>query len=147
MAMIELDAEWAEFLQGTRVAVVGVARSGAGPLLAPVWYGYDSDIGFRFIMSRHSAKARRLRVEGRASICVQDDREQYAHITAEGPVALRRLDDAETKEVIRPIARRYLGDTAGDTWTERFSEPDIELVTLTPQRWFAERSGNPRDDD
>jgi nitroimidazol reductase NimA-like FMN-containing flavoprotein (pyridoxamine 5'-phosphate oxidase superfamily) len=135
--MSEADRE--RFLQGTRVAVIGITRSERAPLLAPVWYEYDSaDACFRVVISSTSAKARLLSRTGRATICVQEDGERYGYVAAEGPVACRPLSQSECREVMLSMALRYLGPNDGTRFADEFAEPDVQLVTLTPQSWQAE---------
>ena len=131
--------ECRELLSGTNVAVIGVARDGSGPLLAPVWYDYDPDGGFRFAMSGTSPKVRRLRAEGRATVCVHADTGEYRYVIAEGPVSIRELTDDETHELMTSMSIRYMGEEAGRQNADDFSEPDVVLVTLVPARWRAER--------
>jgi uncharacterized protein len=131
--------EWREFLAGTNVAVLGVARDGSGPLLAPVWYEYDPDEGFRFAMSGTSAKVRRLRAVGRATVCVQQDAGEYKYVIAEGPVSIRELTEVQTHDLMTSMSIRYMGQEAGRQNADEFDEPDVVLVTLVPVRWRAER--------
>lgn len=133
------EAERLEFLAGSRVAVVGISRGlPAGPLLAPVWYEYDAANGFRFVTSATSAKSRLLRRNGRATICVQEDGDSYGYVAAEGPVTAQPLDPAETREIMLSMALRYLGPKDGLRFADDFSEPDVQLVTLQPERWASE---------
>ncbi len=124
------------FLAERRVAVLGIARAAAGPLLAPIWYGYDPGGPFRFCMGGSSAKARRLGAEGRATVCVQAEDHPYRYVIAEGPVGIEPLGDA-TNDAILAMATRYLGASGGRRYAEQFTTPDEVLVTLTPQRWQA----------
>jgi nitroimidazol reductase NimA-like FMN-containing flavoprotein (pyridoxamine 5'-phosphate oxidase superfamily) len=132
------EADRLRFLQGTRVAVIGIARSEKGPLLAPVWYEYDSTDGFRVVISSTSAKAKLLVRTGRATICVQEDGEQYGYVAAEGPVLSTPLTDEECRTLMLSMGVRYLGPTDGAKFAAAFSEPDVQLVTLKPETWQAE---------
>jgi PPOX class probable F420-dependent enzyme len=130
-----------EFLAERRVAVIGIGRQSAGPLLAPIWYQFHPEPAtFTFCMGGSSAKARRLRAEGSATVCVQAEGYPYRYVTAEGPVTLTPLGDG-TYEAIRELATRYLGANAGQRYAEQFSTPDEVMVTLVPQRWQAEIPG------
>ncbi len=133
------DAERDEFLAERRVGVLAMGRDEAGPLLAPIWYRY-ADGTFEICMGGSTAKARRLRAEGRASICVQAEDRPYRYVTAEGPVTVEPLGDA-TKDTIREMASRYLGERAGAHYAEAFATPDEVLVTLRVERWRAETLG------
>lgn len=135
------DAERDAFLAERRVGVLAMGRDGgAGPLLAPIWYLYDPAAGFTIYMGGSTAKARRLRAEGRASICVQAEDRPYRYVTAEGPVTVEPLG-AATRDAITAMASRYLGSTAGARYAEAFATPDEVAVILRPERWRAESLG------
>ncbi len=134
------DAERDGFLAERRVGVLAIGRDGAGPLQAPIWYQYEPGVGFRICMGGSSLKARRLRAEGRAAICIQAEDRPYRYVTAEGPVTVELLGDA-THEAIRSMASRYLGEAAGAQYADQFPTPDEVVVTLTPDRWRAESLG------
>jgi PPOX class probable F420-dependent enzyme len=143
--MARPDDVWLDFLAGTHVAVLAVARPGRGPLLAPIWYEYDPAVGFRFVTSAASAKSGRLAAAGRASVCIQHDDGHYKYVVAEGTVTVDGPDDAAAREVLRSIAIRYFGERDGNDWIARFNEPDAQIVTLRPERWRTEDLGDPRD--
>ncbi len=124
------------FLAERRVAVLGVARVAGGPLLSPIWYAYEPGGPFRFCMGGSSAKARRLRAEGRATVCVQAEDYPYRYVIAEGAVAIEPLG-AGTYDAILTMASRYLGESGGRRYAEQFTTPDEVLVTLSPERWQA----------
>jgi PPOX class probable F420-dependent enzyme len=135
------DADRDAFLLERRVGVLAMGRDGgAAPLLAPIWYLYEPGGPFRIYMSGSSAKARRLRAEGRASICVQAEDRPYRYVTADGPVTVEPLGD-RTHDALREVASRYLGEAAGAKYADSYSPPDEVVVTLTPQRWRAESLG------
>lgn len=134
------DAERDAFLGERRVGVLAMGRDGAAPLLAPIWYLYEPGGAFRIYMSGSSAKARRLRAEGRASICVQAEDRPYRYVTADGPVTVEPLGEA-THDALREMASRYLGEAAGAKYADSYSPPDEVVVTLVPQRWRAESIG------
>lgn len=147
MTVAPLASEWITFLSGTHVAVLGVARSAKGPLLAPIWYEYDDVAGFRFVMSADSVKARRLVAEGRATVCVQEDRDDhYGYVIAEGPATVDPPDDEQAGALLLSMAMRYFGESAGRQWMTTHAEPNTQVVTLVPERWFVEDLGNPRGD-
>jgi len=129
------------FLAERRVAVLGIAREGSGPLLAPIWFRYEpATTAFTFCMAGSSAKARRLAAAQRATVCVQGEDFPYRYVVAEGPVTVRLLGE-ETYEQVRAMATRYLGEDAGRHYADQFATPDEVLVTLIPSRWQAEIPG------
>lgn len=135
------DTERDSFLAERRVAVLAIGRDGSGPLCAPVWYRRRADGAFEIAMADASVKARRLRAEGRASLCVQDEGRPYRYVTVEGPVSLRVMSGEERHAALTDIASRYLGATAGAAYADAFPGHDEALVTLTPERWRTEVLG------
>lgn len=136
------DAERDTFLLERRIGVLAIGRDGAGPLLAPIWYQYVPDEGFEICMGGSTAKAARLRAEGRAALCVQDEGRPYRYVTVEGPVTVESLGGLEAaRPVIEGMAARYLGAKAGASYAAAFGTEDEVVVRLRPQRWRTEVIG------
>ena len=93
-------------------------------------------------MANESAKALLLRRHGFATLCVQHEQLPYKYVTAEGPVEVKTLNEAERYEAIRDIASRYLGTEAGKSYADNFPDHDEALVTLTPRSWNSNVLGN-----
>jgi nitroimidazol reductase NimA-like FMN-containing flavoprotein (pyridoxamine 5'-phosphate oxidase superfamily) len=138
------DAERDAFLAERRVGLLGVAREGKGPLLAPIWFHYEPSAGLRMYLSESSAKGRRLAATGRATLAVHAEDFPYRYVIAEGPVTLRRLGE-QTYAAIREMASRYLGADAGERYAGQFTAEDEVEVLLVPQRWQAVIPGGPAD--
>lgn len=146
------DEERDAFLLEPRLGTIGVARDGAGPLVAPIWYRYTPGGTFDMCMGETSAKAARLRAEGRCTLSVLDERGPYRNVTVEGEVTIELLGDA-TRSHILAMATRYLGEPGGLAYTERFmvglADDGLHpghgtreiLVRLTPRRWRTETLG------
>ena len=134
------DDERDAFLAERRIGVLAMGRAEAGPLPAPIWYRYEPGDGFRMLMSGSSLKARRLRAERRASICVQAEDAPYRYVTAEGAVDVEPLGEAAYNAILE-MASRYLGADAGRRYADAFRTPDEVLVTLRPGRWRSEVLG------
>ena len=134
------DQQRDDFLLERRIGVLAMGRSASGPLLAPIWYRYSPGGTVDILMGGSTAKARRLRAEGRASMCVHDDGRPYRYVTVEGPVTVTLLGE-ETHEAIREMSSRYLGRAAGQHYADNFSTPDEVVVRLTPERWRTEILG------
>lgn len=135
------DSERDAFLAERRIAVLAIGRDGSGPLCAPVWYRRRSDGAFEIAMADASLKARRLRAEGRAALCVQDEGRPYRYVTVEGVAEVRLMSPEERHVVITDIASRYLGAAAGAQYADAFPGHDEALVTLSPSRWRTEVLG------
>ena len=136
------DTDRDAFLLERRIGVLAVGRDGAGPLLAPIWYLYEPGGAFEICMGGSTAKAARLRAEGRASICVQEESRPYRYVTVEGTIELVALGTVEqARPKIETMASRYLGTKAGAQYGAAFATTDEIVVRLTPQRWRTEVLG------
>lgn len=141
------DDERDAFLVEPHLGVLSIAREGKGPLVAPIWYRYEPGRPIEMCMGSGSAKAHRLRAEGRATLGVVDaSGGRYRYVTLEGPVQLEPLGD-RTRAAISAMSTRYLGEKGGQRYTDNFmaklEADDLHeghgteevLVRLTPERW------------
>jgi nitroimidazol reductase NimA-like FMN-containing flavoprotein (pyridoxamine 5'-phosphate oxidase superfamily) len=121
------DDERDGFLAQPHLCTLAIGRVGKGPLMAVLWYRYDPTGVFELCMGASSAKAKRLRAEGRATVSVLDasTRGVYRYVTAEGPVTLTDLGEATEAEILA-MSSRYLGERGGARYTANFME---HLVT------------------
>ncbi len=144
------DSERDEFMQRPHLGHLGIARVGKGPLLAPIWYAYDPGTGIHVNMGATSARAKRLRAEGRASLLVVEaENGMYRSVLVEGPVTMRPLG-TDTESAMLAMSSRYLGTRGGQRYTDEFmhklasddfpdNHGDSELVvTITPENWRTE---------
>ena len=144
------DAEREAFMLKPHLGYLGIGREAKGPLLAPIWYSYDPAVGIHINMGATSAKAKRLRIEGRASmLVVEASNGMYSSVLLEGPVTIRSLGD-ETESAMLAMASRYLGPKGGKRYTDDFMRklasndfPDGHgvsevVVTITPEHWRTE---------
>ena len=136
------DDERDTFLAEQRIGVLAIGRENKAALLAPIWYQYEPAAGaIEIAMAGSSVKARRLRAEGRASVCVQHEGLPYRYVTAEGPVSLRVLDGTDRHEQMLAMATRYLGEKAGKQYADGFHDDEEVMVTLTVENWRTEVLG------
>jgi PPOX class probable F420-dependent enzyme len=124
-------AEREAFLADLHVGVLAVERSGAPPLLVPVWYRYEPGGVIELTTDASSVKGGLLAAAGRATLCVQREDPPYAYVTVDGPVTFGDASD----EVRRDIAIRYLGPSMGAAYLASSPATDDTLVRLTPERW------------
>ena len=117
------------FLADVHVAMVGIARDGAPPLTAPVWYEPGGDVVFAF--AADSEKISLLRTTGEASLCAQTESMPYKYVTVDGPVVIESPDVA----VDASLACRYLGEELGDIYLGAIADSVSFVVRLTPARW------------
>ena len=88
MAQQMTDAEWREFVTaGTRTGKLAVTRRDGRAHVTPVWFLLDGD---DVVLTTHgsSVKARALRRDPRAALCVDDQQPPYSFVTIEGAVTL-----------------------------------------------------------
>lgn len=141
------DTERDTFLAEPHLGILSIARQDKGPLVAPIWYRYVPGRPIEMCMGASSAKAHRLRAEGRATLAVVDaSGGRYRYVTIEGPVQLFPLGDRTRAEILA-MSTRYLGEQGGRRYTDNFMSKleadDLHdghgteevLVQLTPERW------------
>lgn len=144
------DAERDEFMSRPHLGYLGIARVGKGPLLAPIWYSYDPPTAIHINIGATSAKAKRLRAEGRASmLVVEAAKGMYRSALVEGPTTMRPLGD-DTETAMLAMSSRYLGASGGQRYTNDFMRklatndfPDGHgnselIVTITADNWRTE---------
>ena len=132
--MSELTMDQAQreaFLAGVHVGVVAIARDGAAPLAAPVWYSYEVGGDVTFVFEASSEKIRLVTATGQASLCVQNEAMPYKYVTVDGRTVVGDTDD----EVERSLAHRYLGTEIGDIYLQATKDTVSRVVRLTPTRW------------
>ncbi|WP_197518733.1 pyridoxamine 5'-phosphate oxidase family protein [Mycobacterium sp. ACS1612] len=122
-----------KFLAEDRVGVIAVERPGRAPLSVPIWYGYHPGGEVLLWTDSGTLKHRLLRDAGRFSITVQDEQPPYEYVTAEGDIT--GIDAASDADV-RPIAIRYLGEDAGNQFTDQNLTPTSIVIRMRPRRWL-----------
>ncbi|ORB62614.1 pyridoxamine 5'-phosphate oxidase [Mycolicibacterium tusciae] len=123
-----------KFLSDLHVGVIAVERKDRAPLSVPIWYGYEPGGEVLLWTESDSLKHRLIRDAGRFSITAQDEQPPYKYVTAEGDVT--DISPA-TDDYARPIAVRYLGEEAGNQFTEANLTPTSVLIRMRPQRWLS----------
>lgn len=128
------SAEREAFLAAVHVGVIAVERLDRAPLTVPIWYGYQPGGEVLLWTQRGSVKEKLIRAAGRFSIAAQDEQPPYRYVTAEGDVsAIEPARDAEA----RAIAVRYLGEDAGNAFTDQNLSADSVIIRMRPQRWLS----------
>ena len=140
--MAEMNSDERDnFLNEVRVGVLAIERDDKGPLCAPIWYRYSTDVGFEIAMAYDSAKSLLLRRHGAATVCVQAEQLPYRYVTAEGEAVVELMTGEERDDVLRDIAVRYLGDELGNQYADAFPGHDEAKVTIKPRRWNSDVLG------
>jgi PPOX class probable F420-dependent enzyme len=119
------------FLADVHVGVITVARDGAAPLAAPVWYSYEPGGDVVFVCESASEKIKLIEATGQASLCVQSEAMPYKYVTVEGPAVVGGIDN----DVERSLAYRYLGPEIGDIYLGATAGSVSRVVRLSPTRW------------
>lgn len=123
--------EWRAFLmQGTRTGKLATARKDGRPHVVPVWFLLDGD-ELVFTTGAKTVKGRSLRREGRAALCVDDERPPYAYVMLEGTVEL----SSDPEELLRWATRiggRYMGADRAEEFGRRNAVEGELLVRVRP---------------
>jgi PPOX class probable F420-dependent enzyme len=126
------------FLAGVHVGVISIPDGANGPLTAPIWYGYEPGKEVWVITGASSRKGKLLGKGRRVSLVAQTESAPYQYVSVEGPVTA--VEPAKDREVLRALARRYLGKEGGDAYVaataqDYEAEPNV-LVRIRPERWL-----------
>lgn len=128
-----------QFLAGVHVGVFTVAdKAGRGPLAVPVWYLYEAGGEIAIWTGKDSRKAQLLEKAGRFSFCVQDERPPYKYVTVEGAVSA--VEPANLEELVRPLAIRYLGPEAAESYLADLGPEGVDgdiMIRMKPERWYS----------
>lgn len=148
------DDERDAFLLEVRIGNISVSRVGKGPLLAPIWYSYTPGGTVDMCMGATSAKVKRIRAEGRATLSVVDPGSAgaYRYVAVEGPVILSDLGEG-TRDAMLRMSTRYLGAKGGERYTDNFMKnlagdnlheghgTTEVLASIQPALWHSEILG------
>lgn len=123
------EHEWRSFLsEGARTGKLATTSADGAPHVAPVWFLLEDD-DLVFNTSRTTVKGRNLLREGRAALCVDDEREPFAFVVVRGPVTISE-EPGELREVATRVAARYMGVDRARTFGERNGVPGELVVRL-----------------
>ncbi|MGQ4513288.1 TIGR03618 family F420-dependent PPOX class oxidoreductase [Streptomyces sp. DW26H14] len=123
------ENEWRAFLsEGTRTAKLSTVSADGSPHVAPVWFLVEGgDLVFN--TGKETVKGRNLLREGRAAVCVDDEREPFAFVVVRGPVTISE-EPGELLDVATRVAARYMGAERGEKFGERNAVPGELVVRL-----------------
>lgn len=130
MTTVEREA----FLAQLHVGVLAIPRRDAAPLTAPIWYIYQPGGEIQVITHQASRKGQLLEVGAEVTLVAQQETLPYRYVSVEGSVSAMR--PANLEDDLRPMARRYLGETQGDRYAEHSGVTDNLVVSITPKRWL-----------
>jgi len=129
------DDEVRTFLTGppVRPGMLATVRADGRPHVAPIWFDLDDDGALVFNTGVDTVKGRNLAREGRASLCVDDDRPPFSFVVVEGAVDIsKHLPDV--LHWATRIGGRYMGLGRADEYGARNGVAGELLVRLRPDR-------------
>ncbi|MFE9249037.1 PPOX class F420-dependent oxidoreductase [Streptomyces sp. NPDC007088] len=129
MAHNMTDEEWQNFVsKGTRTGKLATVRADGRPHIAPIWFVLDGgDVLFN--TGKETVKGRNLARDGRAALCVDDDRPPFSFVTLEGHVEITEDSEALVAWATR-IAERYVGPEQAEEFGRRNGVPGELVVRL-----------------
>jgi hypothetical protein len=129
MAAVMSDQDWRAFVsEGTRTGKLATSRRDGSPHVTPVWFVLDGD-DFVFTTSAESVKARALRREGRAALCVDEQAAPYSFVSVRGRASISD-DRTELLRWATIIGGRYMGADRAEEYGRRNTAPGEMLVRL-----------------
>lgn len=121
-----------------RPGMLATTRPDGRPHVVPIWYDVDDDGTIVFNTGADTVKARNLRRNGNASLCVQDDQPPFSFVTVSGPASCSdHLPDVRLWAT--RIGGRYMGADRAEEFGARNGVPGELVVRLTPMRLVGER--------
>jgi PPOX class probable F420-dependent enzyme len=136
MAQKMTDEQWRAFVsQGTRTGKLSTVRADGSPHVAPIWFLLDGD-HVLFNTAKESVKGRNLARDGRAALCVDDDRPPFDFVVLEGRTELSE-DLDELRHWAARIGARYMGEDRAEEFGKRNGVPGELLVRVRIEKVVA----------
>jgi hypothetical protein len=128
------EAEVRAFLTAlpARTGKLATVRADGRPHVAPVWIEVDDDGALLFNTGAGTVKGRNLAREGRAAICVDDERPPFSFVLVEGPVEIND-DVVEVRHWAERIGGRYMGADRAKEYGARNGVAGELLIRLRPE--------------
>ncbi|HLI01571.1 MAG TPA: PPOX class F420-dependent oxidoreductase [Acidimicrobiales bacterium] len=126
------DEEVRAFLDSTppHTGKLATVRPDGRPHVVPVWYVRDGE-DLVWTTGAESVKARNLRHQPWAALCVDDERPPFSFVTAQGPVTIEEDLDA-LLHWATVLGTRYMGAEQGEEFGRRNAVPGELVVRLRP---------------
>lgn len=132
------ESQWRGFLgEGTRTGKLATVRRDGRPHVVPIWFLLDEQ-EIVFMTGAETVKGRALRRDGRASLCVDDERPPFSFVSLSGNATLSSDLDEMLPWSIR-IAERYMGAERAEEFGRRNAVPGELLVWLGIEHLVAVR--------
>jgi PPOX class probable F420-dependent enzyme len=117
--------------------VARVTRADGRPHVTPIWFLLDGD-DVVFTTHESGVKAKALRRDPRATLCVDDQQPPYSFVTIEGEVSLAD-DDGSLREWTTALGARYMGADRAGEFGARNAVPGELLARLRIGKVIAQR--------
>ncbi len=132
--MHEMTADEARafLLDGTRTGKLATVRRDGRPHVVPIWFLLDGD-DVVFTTGRDTVKGRNLLRDGRASLCVDDERPPFGYVVVSGQ-ATATAGASDLLVWATRIAERYMGAELADEYGSRNAVESELLVRLKAER-------------
>jgi PPOX class probable F420-dependent enzyme len=114
-----------------RTGKLATVRQDGRPHVAPIWYDLDDDGAVLFNTGEKTVKGRNLLRDGRAALCVDDERPPFSFVTVEGAVEIIR-ELAQVREWAARLGARYMGAERAEEYAERNGVEGELLIRLRP---------------
>jgi len=129
MAQKMTDEQWRAFVShGTRTGKLSTVRADGSPHVTPIWFLLDGD-DVVFNTAKESVKGRNLARDGRAALCVDDDRPPFDFVVLQGRAELSE-DLGELRHWATRIGARYMGEDRAEEFGKRNGVPGELLIRL-----------------
>jgi PPOX class probable F420-dependent enzyme len=113
-----------------RTGKLATVRKDGRPHVAPIWYEVDDDGAVLFNTGERTVKGRNLLREGRAALCVDDERPPFSFVTVEGAVEITAT--WPRSGMGGPLGARYMGAERAEEYGERNGVEGELLIRLRP---------------
>ena len=117
-----------DFLFKVHIGILSIHRASNSPHSTPVWYQYESDNTLWFLASKGTQKSKLLKNDKAVSLVAQTESEPYQYVSIEGHIS--DISKGDMEKDLRPLAKRYLGEEAGNEFVASFEEWNSNRYTI-----------------
>jgi PPOX class probable F420-dependent enzyme len=137
MAKKMTQEEWRAFVShSTRTGKLSTVRADGSPHVAPIWFLLDGD-SFVFTTGKDTVKGRNIARDGRAALCVDDDRPPYSYVVLQGRAEISEDHDELLAWATR-LGARYMGAERAEAVGHRNAVPGELLVRVRIEKVVSE---------
>lgn len=130
------ENDWMTFVQaGTRTAKLGIVLPSGRPSVVPVWFVLEEGV-LRIVTDGASPKAKALRQNPRASLCMDLEEPPYAFVRVDAEAVLNE-DPAEALRIATAVGRRYMGADRAEEFGQRNGGEGRVVISFHPVKVIA----------